>query len=101
MINLIETFKINNPAHNNSNNLNYWLANAFFKMGNYIAAKNVILQNLNEKSDDRFYFLLAMTYEANNEKKMAKKEFNNFLKLFSQSEYLNSAKIKSKILNKY
>ena len=78
--------------------LNYWLANAFLHTGKYSDAENVILTNMESTMDDRFHFLLPMTYEAQGRINEAQEEYLEFIKQFPRSDYKVTALIKARML---
>jgi len=80
--------------------LNYWLANAFLNTGKYTEAEDLILASLTSSINDRFHFLLAMTYEAQGKIKEAQKEYLIFIKQFPNSDYQVTALIKARMLDR-
>ena len=80
--------------------LNYWLSNAFLHTGKYKKAEDVIIANMEFALESRFHFLLAMTYEAQDERIKAQQEYLKFIDRFPQSEYKVSAQIKTRILGR-
>lgn len=100
VIGMINQVDFTNLTEKDYLDLNYWFANAYLETGEYQLAENIIVESLEFNLNDRFYFLLAMTYEANNKKMAAKKKYASFIDLFPQSEYIGSAKIKARILGR-
>ena len=80
--------------------LNYWLANAFLHTGQFTEAEDIILANRALRMDDRFHFLLAMTYEAQGKVKNAREEYLRFIKQFPKSDYTVTALIKARMLGR-
>jgi TolA-binding protein len=80
--------------------LNYWLANAYLQTGQYTEAEDVILTNMTFTKDDRFHFLLAMTYESQNKIEAAWEEYLRFIKQFPKSDYKMTALIKARMLGR-
>ena len=81
--------------------LNYWLANALLQTGEYAKAKDLILENMDLAVDDRFHFLLAMTYESQGYINKALEEYIEFSKQFPKSDYKAAALIKARILGRH
>jgi len=50
--------------------------------------------------DDRFHFLLAMTYESQGRIKAAQEEYLEFINQFPNSEYKMTALIKARMLGR-
>ena len=101
IIDMISQIDFNQLDENDCLDLNYWLANAFLHTGKYTEAENVIHTNMAFTKDDRFHFLLAMTYEAQGKIKNARKEYLRFIKQFPKSDYKVTALIKARILGRH
>ena len=98
IIDMIRQIDLNQLNENDSLDLNYWLANALLQTGEYAKAKDLILENMDLAVDDRFHFLLAMTYESQGEIIKAIEEYIGFSKQFPKSDYRATALIKARIL---
>ena len=99
IINMIDQIDLSQFGKNNFSNLYYWLANAYFHTGNYLKAENILLSNNIISLHDHAHFLLAMTYESQGKKDYAKTKYLQFSQDFPNSDLLNSALIKIKLLN--
>jgi len=100
IIDMISKINFNQLDENDCLELNYWLANAFLHTGNFTEAEDVILTNMAFTVDDRFHFLLAMTYESQGRLKKAKKEYLKFINQYPKSDYKVSALIKTRMLGR-
>ena len=81
--------------------LEYLLAGAFYHTGKYKKAREQVLSLLKQNKSARLYLLLAMIYESLGENNIAKE---NYLKLITQipaSDYIISARIISRILDRH
>ena len=81
--------------------INYWIADAFLHTGKYSEAEDVILTNMSFAKDDRFHFLLAMTYESQGRIKEAQEEYLRLNKQFPKSDYKVTALIKARMLGRH
>ena len=100
VIDMISQIDCSRIDENDCLDLNYSLANAFLYTGRYTEAEDVILTNLAFKMDDRFHFLLAMTYESQGKIKAAQEEYLEFINQFPDSEYKMIALIKARMLGR-
>ncbi len=100
IIDLISQVDFSQLDENDRIDLNYWLANAFLQTGQYTEAEDVINTNMMFTKDDRFHFLLAMTYESQNRIKVAREEYMRFIKQFPKSDYKMTALIKARMLGR-
>ena len=101
IIDIISQINFSLVNKNDSLDLMYWLANALLYTGNYKEAEDVIHANMPLATDDRFHFLLAMTYEVQGKKKESWEEYLKFIKQFPKSDYKMAALIKSRILDRF
>jgi len=81
--------------------LEYLLADAFYRTGKYKKAKKQVLSLLKQYKSDRLYLLLAMIYESLHENNTAKQHYLKLIAQFPNSDYIISAKIKSRILGQH
>ena len=81
--------------------LNYLLADAFYHCGYYTKAQTQVLSLLKQNESDKLYLLLAMIYESLGDTKNAKDNYQKLIAYYPNSDYFNSAKIKSRILGKH
>ena len=100
IIDLISQVDFSQLDDNDCMDLNYWLANAYLQTGQYTEAEDVILANMTFTKDDRFHFLLAMTYESQNKIEVAREEYLRFIKQFPKSDYKMTALIKARMLGR-
>ena len=100
IIDMISQIDFNQLDENDCLDLNYWLANAFLHTGKYTEAENVIHTNMAFIKDDRFHFLLAMTYESQGRINAAHEEYLEFINQFPNSEYKMTALIKARMLGR-
>ena len=98
IIDIISQIDLRQLDENDYLDLNYWLANAFLHTGKYKEAEDVILTNLELKMEDRFHFLLAMTYESQGRIDDAQEEYLKFVKQYPKSDYKVTALIKARML---
>ena len=85
----------------NRENLYYLLAVAYYKTGYLNKAKTKTLSLLEQNKSAELYILLAMIYESLGDINNAKDNYIKLISFYPQSDYLNSAKIKARILNQY
>ncbi|MBC8256649.1 MAG: tetratricopeptide repeat protein [Candidatus Marinimicrobia bacterium] len=85
-------------SEKDQNDLIYLLADAYYQNGNYTEAKTQALSLLKHNRSDKLYILLAMIYESLGENKNAKDNYQKIIAYYPNSDYFNSAKIKSRIL---
>ena len=88
-------------SNQNRNDLEYLLAFAFYHTGEYKKAQEQVLSLLKQNKSDRLYILLAMIYESLGENNIAKEHYLKLIAYFPDSDYIISAKIKSKILGQH
>ena len=79
----------------------YLLADAYYQNGNYTKAQTQVISLLKQNESDKLYLLLAMIYESLGNNKNAKDNYQKLIAYYPDSDYFNSAKIKSRILVKY
>ena len=101
IIDIIGQINFSGVDNNDSLDLMYWLANALLYTGKYKEAEDVINANMPLATDDRFHFLLAMTYEVQGKKGKSWEEYVKLIKQFPQSDYKMAALIKSRILDRF
>ena len=85
-------------SEQNRSDLEYLLVDAFYHTGQYKKAREQILLLLKQNKSDRLYLLLAMIYESLGENNTAKEYYLKLIDHFPESDYIISAKIKSRIL---
>ena len=100
IIDMISQIDFSQLDKNDCLDLNYWLANAFLHTGKYTEAENIIHTNMAFAQDDRFHFLMAMTYESQGKIKVAQEEYLKFINQFPNSDYKMTALIKVRILGR-
>ena len=88
-------------SEHNRSDLEYLLADAFYHMGEYKKAQEQVLSLLKQNKSARLYMLLAMIYESLGENNIAKEHYLKLIAHFPDSDYIISAKIKSKILGQH
>ena len=101
IIDLISKIDLNKLVRKDFLDLNYWFANALLQTGKCSEAKNIIITNLVFAKDDRYHFLLALTYEKLGRTDEAKEEYLKFIKQFPKSDYAMSALIKARMLVRF
>ena len=79
----------------------YLLADAYYQNGNYTKAQTQVISLLKQNESDKLYLLLAMIYESLGNNKNAKDNYQKLIAYYPDSNYFNSAKIKSRILVKH
>ena len=85
-------------SKHNRSDLEYLLADSFYRTGDYKKAEEKVLSLLKQNKSDRLYFLLAMICESLGEKNTANEHYLKLITHFPNSDYIISAKIKSRIL---
>ena len=100
IIKILKNINYNHLEQLKIDNLNYWLANAFYYSRNNDSAKKIIFLNNNYLNQVRFLFLLAMIYEQNNNYNKALETYQKILTQFPNSDYIKCAQIKLNIINK-
>ena len=88
-------------SNQNRNDLEYLLAFAFYHTGEYKKAQEQVLSLLKQNQSDRLYLLLAMIYESLGENNIAKEHYLKLIAQFPNSDYIISARIKSRILGRH
>ncbi len=88
-------------SEQNRSDLEYLLANAFYHTGEYEKALEQVLSLLKQNKIDRHYLLLSMIYESLGENSTAKEHYLKLIDQFPNSDYIISAKIKSRILGQH
>ena len=88
-------------SEKNRNDLEYLLANAFYHTGEYKKALEQVLSLLKQNKSDRLCLLLAMVYESLGKNNIAKEYYLKLIVQFPDSDYINSAKIKYRILGQH
>ena len=81
--------------------LEYLLAFSFYHIGEYKRAREQVLSLLKQNKNDRLYLLLAMIYESLGENNTAKEYYLKLIVQFPDSDYIISAKIKTRILGRH
>tara|TARA_B100000029_G_scaffold508769_1_gene596423 strand:- start:300 stop:926 length:627 start_codon:yes stop_codon:yes gene_type:complete len=98
IINMLNQIDLSLIDYNNYFNIYYWLANAYFQLGKYIEAENILLTENMYKMHDYSFFLLAKNYENKGEIKNAIEKYKKFSKTFPKSNLNSSALMKITIL---
>ena len=88
-------------SEQNRNDLDYLLADAFYHTGEYKKALEQVLSLLKQNKSDRLYLLLSMIYESLGENNIAKENYLKLITQFPDSDYIISARIKSRILDRH
>ena len=101
VIDMISQINFSQLDDNDCLDLNYWLANAFLHAGQYTEAEDIILANMALAMNDRFHFLLAMTYEFHGRLQKAREEYLKFINQFPKSDYKVTALIKARTLDRF
>ena len=101
VIELLYQKKLNMLSEHKRHYLEYLLANAFYHTGQYKKAQEHVLLLLDQNESDRLYMLLAMIYESMGENNTAKEYYLKLITQFPDSDYIISAKIKSRILGQH
>ena len=77
------------------------LAKSLYHIGDYKKAQNQALFLLKHQGSDRLYILLAMINENLGEFELAKHYYLQLIDQYPSSDYVISAKIKSRTLTQY
>jgi len=88
-------------SEQNRSDLEYLLADSFYHTGEYKKALEQVLYLLKQNESDRLYLLLSIIYESLGEHKTAKEHYLKLIDQFPNSDYITSAKIKSRILGQH
>ena len=88
-------------SEQNRSDLEYLLAGAFYHTGKYKKAREQVLSLLKQNKSARLYLLLAMIYESLGENNIAKEHYLKLIDQFPDSDYIISARIKSRILDRH
>ncbi len=98
VIELLHPRNLDMLSEKNKSDLEYLLAVAYYHTGDYKKAQEQVLSLLKQNKSDRLYLLIAMIYESLSENNTAKKYYLKLIDQFPNSDYITSAKIKSRIL---
>ena len=98
VIDILEQVDLSRLADNERLDLDYWLADAFYQIGEYSKAQERIISTLEISENDRLCFLLGMIYESQGFNKKAKKQYLKLVTQYPKSDYISSARIKFRIL---
>ena len=98
VIAIIEQIELSQLAENERRDLEYWLADAFYQIGEYSKAQEQAISSLEKNENDHLCLLLAMIFESQGNHKKAKKQYLKFITHYPNSDYISSARIKSRIL---
>ena len=101
VIELLHQRNLDMLSEQNKSDLEYLLADAFYHTGEYKKAREKVLSLLKQNKSDRLYLLLATIYESLSENNTAKEYCLKLIVQFPASDYINSAKIKSRILGQH
>ena len=85
----------------NRESLNYLLAVAYYRTGYFDKAKAQVLSLLKQNESDELYLLMAMIYESLGDMRSAKDNYIKLISFYPESDYLISAKIKTRILSQH
>ena len=88
-------------SEHDRSHLNYLLADAFFHAGYYAKAQAQVLSLIKQNESDKLYLLLAMIYESLGETTNAEVNYLELIALYPESDYFNSAIIKTRILDQH
>ena len=88
-------------SEQNRSDLEYLLADAYYHAGKYKKAQEQVLSLLKQNKSARLYMLLAMIYESLGENNIAKEHYLKLIAQFPDSDYIISARIKSRILGRH
>ena len=95
---ILEQVDLTQLPDNERHDLEYWLADALYQTGEYSKAQEVATSTLEKNKIDRICLLLAMIYESQGNHKKAKKQYLKLATQYPKSDYISSARIKSRIL---
>ena len=98
VIDILEQVDLGRLTDNERHDLDYWLADAFYQIGEYSKAQERIISTLEITENDRLYLLLGMIYESQGFNKKAKKQYLKLVTQYPKSDYISSARIKFRIL---
>ena len=98
VIDILEQVDLSRLTDNERHELDYWLADAFYQIGEYSKAQERIISTLEISENDRLCFLLGMIYESQGFNKKAKKQYLKLVTQYPKSDYISSARIKFRIL---
>ena len=98
VIAIIGQIKLSQLAENERRDLEYWLADAFYQIGEYSKAQEQAISSLEKNENDHLCLLLAMIFESQGNHKQAKKQYLKLITHYPNSDYISSARIKSRIL---
>ena len=101
VVELLHQRNLDMLSEQNKSDLEYLLAVAFYHTGDYNKAREQVLSLLKQNKSDRLYLLLAMIYESLSENNTAEEYYLKLIVQFPDSDYINSAKIKYRILGQY
>ena len=101
VIELLQHRDLDMLSNQNRSDLEYLLSFAFYHTGEYKKAQEQVLSLIKQNKSDRLYLLLAMIYESLGENNIAKEHYLKLIAHFPDSDYILSAKIKSKILGQH
>ena len=101
VIGLLHKKDLDMLSEHKRSDLEYLLANAFYHSGENKEALEQVLSLMKQKKSSRLYLLLAMIYESLGKNNTAKKHYLKLIDQFPDSDYIISAKIKSRILSQH
>ena len=101
VIELLHPRNLDMLSEKNKSDLEYLLAVAYYHTGDYKKAQEQVLSLLKQNKSDRLYLLIAMIYESLRENNTAEEYYLKLIVQFPDSDYINSAKIKYRILGQH
>ena len=99
VVEIINIINFEDLKNSESQEINYWLANALLNTGKYKIAEDIIITSFQNEFDDKSSFLLATIFEHQNKTKKAQKEYLSLINKFPDSDYKMAALIKARMLD--
>ena len=100
IIYVLQFSQIESLDERDRNYIQYWLSDAFFQTGNLIEAQKHAEMAMQTNATDGIYLLLAKIYESQGDVQKAKQLYEQLITQYPKSDYVQSAKIKTRILNR-
>ena len=101
VIEMLQQRDLTGLTQQHRHDLEYLLTEALYQTGEYKKALDQVLSLLKQNETERLNFLLAMIYESLGENKKANEYYLKFIAQYPKSDYVASAKIKSRILGRH
>jgi len=101
VIELLHQRDLDMLSEQHRSDLEYLLADAFYHTGEHKKALVQVLSLLKQNKSDRLYLLLSMIYESLGNNNTANEHYLKLIDQFPNSDYIISAKIKSRILGQH